>query len=131
VAIVEDLKLKGIMRRYAAVLKHYNAGYGANAMTAWRIGAGRTEDEVVPVFLSNKSISHLYRRTEHPGRWEHPLFAMIHARSDAELDGIIAALEAKSGLDDYLVLKSLREFKKKRVTYFSPAFDAWKKENMR
>ena len=85
----------------------------------------------MPVFLSNKSISHLYRRTEHPGRWEHPLFAMIHARSDGELDGIIAALEERSGLSDYLVLKSLREFKKKRVTYFSPAFDEWKKENMR
>jgi hypothetical protein len=66
-----------------------------------------------------------------PGRWEHPLFAMIHARSDGELDGIIAALEERSGLRDYLVLKSLREFKKKRVTYFSPAFDEWKKENFR
>ncbi|MBP7605134.1 MAG: Lrp/AsnC family transcriptional regulator [Spirochaetes bacterium] len=131
VAIGDELKRKGIMRRYAAVLKHYNAGYGANAMTAWKIGPGRSEEEVMPVFLSNKSISHLYRRTEHPGRWEHPLFAMIHARSDGELDGIIAALEERSGLSDYLVLKSLREFKKKRVTYFSPAFDEWKKENMR
>ncbi len=56
---------------------------------------------------------------------------MIHARSDGELDGIIAALEERSGLRDYLVLKSLREFKKKRVTYFSPAFDEWKKENFR
>jgi DNA-binding Lrp family transcriptional regulator len=130
VAIGGELKLKRIMRRYAAVLKHYNAGYGANAMTAWKTGDGRMEDEVMPVFLSAKSISHLYRRTLHPGRWEHPLFAMIHARSDAELEGIIAALEEKSGLRDYLVLKSLREFKKKRVTYFSPAFDEWKKENM-
>ncbi|HSV97318.1 MAG TPA: Lrp/AsnC family transcriptional regulator [Spirochaetota bacterium] len=130
VTIGEGLKLKGIMRRYAAVLKHYNAGYGANAMTAWKIGAGRTEDRVMPVFLSSKSISHLYRRTLHPGRWEHPLFAMIHARSDEELDGIIAALEEKSGLRDYLVLKSLREFKKKRVAYFSPAFDVWNEENM-
>lgn len=131
VAIGNELKHKGIMRRYAAVLKHYNAGYGANAMTAWKIGPDRAEEEIVPVFLSNRSISHLYRRTEHPGRWEHPLFAMIHARSDGELDGIVDALEKRSGLKDYLVLKSLREFKKKRVTYFSPAFDEWKKEYMR
>ena len=39
-------------------------------------------------------------------------------------------MRKKSGLSDYLVPKSLREFKKKRVTYFSPAFDEWKKENM-
>lgn len=131
ITIGEALKQKGIMRRYAAVLKHYNAGYGANAMTAWKTEAGRGEDEVMQVFLSAKSISHLYRRTVHPGRWEHPLFAMIHARSDGELESIIATLEKKSGLSDYLVLKSLREFKKKRVTYFSPAFDEWKKGNMR
>lgn len=131
VAIGEDLKNRKIMRRYAAVLKHYNAGYGANAMTAWKAGSGRFDEKTINVFLSNRSISHLYLRTVHPGRFEHPLFAMIHARSDEELRGIIKSLEERSGLGDYLVLRSLKEFKKKRVRYFSPDFEEWTKEYMK
>jgi len=115
----------GIMRRYAAVLKHRSAGYTANAMTAWKT------DELTDLdfFVNEKSISHLYMRTVYPGRWEHPLFAMIHAKSQTELNGIIKSLSHTSGITDYLVLESLKEFKKKRVTYFSEEFKEWKRLN--
>lgn len=115
----------GIMRRYAAVLKHRSAGYSSNAMTAWRTGDGTD----IELFINEKAISHLYYRTVYPGRWEHPLFAMIHARSDGELKDIIDRLSEKSGIKDYLALSSLREFKKKRVRYFSDEFNEWKRLN--
>lgn len=115
----------GIIRRYAAVLKHQNAGYRANAMTAWK----STESTDINLFLGNSAISHLYYRTIYPGRWEHPLFAMIHARSDDELKNIIDTLSAKSGINDYLSLSSLKEFKKSRVRYFSDEFNEWKRLN--
>lgn len=120
-----DLKRRDVMRRYAAVLKHYNAGYTANAMTAWKFDDAHREEDVMHIFSSHPGISHLYTRTLYPGRWDYPLFAMIHARTDDELRKIIGDLEAQSGIRDYLVLKSLKEFKKKRVTYFSPAFGEW------
>ncbi|HOP30394.1 MAG TPA: Lrp/AsnC family transcriptional regulator [Spirochaetota bacterium] len=115
----------GIMRRYAAVLKHRSAGFTANAMTAWKT------DEVtdLELFINEKSVSHLYLRTVYPGRWEYPLFAMIHAKSQDELDGIIKELSEKSGITDFLALESLKEFKKKRVTYFSGEFKEWKRLN--
>lgn len=115
----------GIMRRYAAVLKHRSAGYTANAMTAWKSDDMTNMD----IFINEKSISHLYLRTVYPGRWEHPLFAMIHAKSKHELEGIIKGLSEKSGITDYLALESLKEFKKKRVTYFSEEFKEWKRLN--
>jgi len=115
----------GIMRRYAAVLKHRSAGYTSNAMTAWK----SDEKTDLDIFVNEKSISHLYLRTVYPGRWEHPLFAMIHAKSKHELDGIIKTLSEKSGITDYLALDSLKEFKKKRVTYFSEEFKEWKRLN--
>ncbi len=124
-AIGEDLKRRGVMRRYAAVLKHYHAGFTANAMTAWKLPSGADTDAEIRVFASHRGISHLYMRTVHPGKWEYPLFAMVHARSEAELAGIISELEAHSGISDYLTLRSLKEYKKKRVTYFSPEFDEW------
>jgi DNA-binding Lrp family transcriptional regulator len=115
----------GIMRRYAAVLRHRSAGYRSNAMTAWKA------DDLsnIDFFKESKSVSHLYFRTIHPGRWEHPLFAMIHAKSDEELKSIIDELSAKSGIKDFLVLSSIKEFKKKRVKYFSEEFDEWKRIN--
>lgn len=113
------------MRRYAAVLRHRSAGFTANAMTAWKTG----EDFNDEAFRECGAISHLYYRTIYPGRWEHPLFAMIHAKSKDELDGIIKDLSQKSGITDYLSLESIREFKKKRVTYFSDEFNEWKRLN--
>jgi len=115
----------GIMRRYAAVLKHQSAGYKANAMTAWK--TDRSAD--MELFMKSKAISHLYFRTVYPGRWEHPLFAMIHAKTDDELKNIINELSERSGITDYLELSSLKEFKKKRVRYFSEEFNEWKRLN--
>jgi len=115
----------GVMRRYAAVLRHVSAGYRANAMTAWKPGASSNID----CFKESKSVSHLYFRTMHPGRWEHPLFAMIHAKSDEELKVIIDELSHKSGINDFLALSSIKELKKKRVRYFSDEFNKWKRLN--
>ena len=120
-----DFLASGIMRRYAAVLKHMSAGYKANAMTAWKTD-DRTDMEL---FIKEKSISHLYFRTLYPGKWEHPLFAMIHAKTDDDLNDIIKHLSEKSGIKDYLSLSSLKEFKKKRVRYFSEEFNEWKRLN--
>ena len=121
----EELKKRGVMRRYAAVLRHQNAGYTANAMTAWKFLNEEQERRSIPVFRSNAHISHLYMRTLHPGRWEYPLFAMIHARGEERLAEIIKGIEEKTGVREYIVLRSIREFKKHRPRYFSPEFAAW------
>lgn len=123
-----DLKRDGIVRRYSAVLRHRQAGYRANAMTAWKPSGAADMERVAKIFLDSPMISHLYMRTVHPGRWDYPLFAMIHARSDLDLGKIIEALADKSGMDDYLVLRSLREFKKERVVYYSSQFTDWERQ---
>ncbi|GAB6147137.1 hypothetical protein JCM12294_45810 [Desulfocicer niacini] len=50
---------------------------------------------------------------------------MIHATSDADMTEVVERLSRESGIEDYMVLNSLREFKKQRVVYFSPEFAAW------
>ena len=42
---------------------------------------------------------------------------MIHARSDEKLLELIVAISEKTGLDDYQVIRSLREFKKASMKY--------------
>jgi hypothetical protein len=81
---------------------------------------------VVRPFIEQNAVTHLYLRTLYPGRWEYPLFAMVHARSPEELNEIINELSRKSGLNEYIVLDSLREFKKERINYFSDMLQNWK-----
>jgi DNA-binding Lrp family transcriptional regulator len=116
----------GVMRRYAAVLRYAQAGFTHNAMTAWKIGMDDGFDERIRPFMEQQAVTHLYVRTLYPGRWEHPLFAMVHARSSDELDCLLEYLAHCSGLTDRLVLRSVYEYKKKQVRYFSPAFTKWK-----
>lgn len=127
--IGNSLKKEGIMRRYAAVLRHRTTGFGINAMTAWKPDRPITDETIMEVFGSVQHISHLYLRDTYPGKWEHPLFAMIHARTNEELNEIISGLKEKSGITDYLVLHSLKELKKERVKYFSHRFKEWKEQH--
>jgi DNA-binding Lrp family transcriptional regulator len=121
----ESLKSEGIMRRYSAVLRHQKAGYKANAMTVWKPINSEAADKAAGIFNEEPSISHLYLRTVLPGKWEYPLFSMIHGKDEKELESIIKRLSKVSGITDYMVLRSLKEFKKERVTYFSPEFNNW------
>jgi len=124
-----SLEENGVMRRYSAVLRHQKAGYNFNAMTAWKFTKNSSDDKAIKPFAESPSVTHLYVRTVHPGEWEYPLFAMIHAKSENELNEIIDDLSKQSGLYDKLVLHSLKEFKKQKVIYFSPDFQKWKEEN--
>lgn len=128
IACFQRLKQEGVVRRYAAVLRHREAGYRSNAMTVWKPVEGSDIEGIVKIFLESHLISHLYLRTLHPGKWEYPLFAMIHARSDDQLNAMIDELSRKSGIEDYQVLRSLKEFKKERVVYFSPRFEEWERQ---
>jgi DNA-binding Lrp family transcriptional regulator len=125
IEIGRSLQKKGTMRRYAAVLKHTKAGFTHNAMTVWKLADTGNEPSVLEAFIREDAASHLYSRTIYPGKWEYPLFAMIHAKSDDALAHIIHRLSSTSGIADYMVLRSLREFKKRRVNYFSNEFGRW------
>jgi hypothetical protein len=45
------------------------------------------------------------------------MFTMLHARSDEELVDLVSRVSQRTGLNDYLVIKSLKEFKKASMKY--------------
>jgi DNA-binding Lrp family transcriptional regulator len=106
----------GAMRRFAAVLRHTSAGYRSNAMVCWQVPSERVE-QIGFLFASDPAVSHCYERLTFPD-WPYPLYTMIHARTGEQLLSAIQGLERASGVSDYLVLRSLREYKKSRVSYF-------------
>lgn len=106
----------GMMRRFAAVLRHTSAGYTSNAMICWNVSADML-DKIGQMFAANPAVSHCYERPTFPD-WPYSLYTMIHARNESELKAIIQDLAVSSGITEYRVLNSLKEYKKSRVLYF-------------
>ncbi len=113
---VRRYKELGAIRRISAILRHRSVGYSANGMACFNIPekdillAGRRAAEFAQV-------SHCYQRPTYP-EWKYSLFAMVHARSREECDDLISHIAESIDCDDYVVLYSIREFKKERVKYF-------------
>ncbi len=124
-ARARDLQQRTLMRRFAAVLNHRKAGFGANGMAVWKVPEDDI-DEFGSEMATFKSVSHCYRRPTYDD-WPYSLFTMVHAKSRDAAEETIAALAQQAGLgdDDYAVLYSTFEFKKVRLKYYSPEYRAW------
>ena len=106
----------GVMRRYAAILRHRDAGFTANGMIVWRVPDGMIED-VGSRLGAFPQVSHCYQRPVYPD-WKYNVFSMIHCKSEDEARRTAASIRDQVGVDEYEILFSAREFKKTRVEYF-------------
>ena len=125
-AIANELKESGVMRRFATILNHRKAGFGANAMSVWAVPEEKGE-EIGREMAEFSAVSHCYLRPSYPN-WPYNLFAMVHAKTQEECDTLIEEMAKESGLTEYGKLYSTVEFKKQRLVYFDNAFEAWEKE---
>jgi len=119
----ERMLATGQMRRFAAVLNHRTAGFVQNGMGVWKVDADRV-DEAGRAMAAFRGVSHCYERPVYDD-WPYRLFSMTHGRDKAECEAVLAAISAETGLDDYAVLYSTREYKKTRLRYFTPELEAW------
>jgi len=126
--LAEQLKEAGVMRRFATILNHRKAGFTANAMSVWNVPEERGE-ELGKKIAEFRAVSHCYLRPKYPN-WPYNLFAMVHATSQEACDDVIEEIARETGLTEYGKLYSTREFKKKRLVYFDPAFEAWEREHL-
>jgi len=125
--IANELKDSGVMRRFATILNHRKAGFGANAMSVWVAPEDRAE-EIGKELANFSAVSHCYLRPTYPN-WRYNLFAMVHAKSQDECDNLIEEMARENGLKEYGKLYSTVEFKKERIVYFDDAFEAWEERN--
>ena len=113
---VKEYQNMGIMRRFAAILRHRQAGFTANGMIVWNVPEENI-DQIGLKIASFPQVSHCYRRPIYPD-WEFNLFSMIHARTIDAAEKIAKEISAIIKIDKYRILFSSREFKKERVKYF-------------
>ncbi len=113
---LQEFKAKGMLRRVGAVLSHRRAGYTGNVMCAWRVSVDKVE-ETGRLMASFPQASHVYQRPVYPD-WPYNMFTMIHGRSRQECEAVVEEIAQKTGIKDYALLYSIREFKKSSMKYF-------------
>jgi DNA-binding Lrp family transcriptional regulator len=120
---ITSFKDRKFMRRFAAVMNHRNAGFKANVMGVWVVPDGDL-GAIGPAMAGFAAVSHCYRRPTYDD-WPYSLFTMIHGRSARDCEATMEAIEAETGITEYCTLWSVKEYKKVRVRYFTPEWDAW------
>jgi DNA-binding Lrp family transcriptional regulator len=125
-SILLELQEAGIMRRFASILNHRKAGFNANAMVVWDVDEANGEaiGEKAAAF---SAVSHCYLRPKYEN-WPYNLFTMVHGKTTEETNAIIAEMEKEIESKSHMPLYSSREFKKVRIEYFTPAFEAWENQ---
>jgi DNA-binding Lrp family transcriptional regulator len=104
------LEKEGVVRRFAATIGHRALGIVANAMIAWTV----PPDRVVAtgeLFAASLEVTHCYERVKAID-WPYNLYTMVHSRSREDCLRIADQLSHQSGIRDYTVLFSEREYKK-------------------
>ncbi len=122
-SILAELQDAGVMRRFASILNHRKAGFNANAMVVWDVNEqdGEAIGEKAAAF---SAVSHCYLRPKY-ANWPYNLFTMVHGKTTEETNAIIEEMSQEIDSSSHMPLYSSREFKKVRIEYFTPAFEAW------
>ncbi len=114
--LAREFQERGIMRRYSAVLYHRKAGFMANGMGVWKVSPDSSE-EVGMKMAAHPAVTHCYERPTFPD-WPYTHFTMIHTTEKQGCEQVAQEISEATGITDYIVLYSTREYKKTRVRYF-------------
>jgi siroheme decarboxylase len=127
-AMLASFKDRKLMRRFAAVMNHRHAGFKANAMGVWAVPEGEL-DEIGPQMAGFALVSHCYRRPTYED-WPYSVFTMVHGKNARECEQTIAAIRDETGVDEYALLWSIKEYKKTRVRYYTSEWDGWREQHL-
>jgi len=115
-SMVKSMVDSGIIRRFGATLHHQKAGFSANAMVAWIVPDSKVE-EAGRIMAGFREVSHCYQRVTQ-GDWKYNVYTMIHGNSRDECREIARRISKNTGINEYAVLFSEKEFKKTSMEYF-------------
>jgi DNA-binding Lrp family transcriptional regulator len=110
---LENLQRDGIIRRFGASIGHRAIGITANAMCTWNVPDERVE-EVGAIMAGFSEVTHCYERSRRED-WTYNLFTMIHAYTRDECKKVAAQISRATGINEYSILFSEKEFKKTGV----------------
>jgi len=114
-AILENWKKEGKLRRVGSIIDHFKVGISGGAMVAWRVESERIE-QVGPKLAGFKEVTHAYERktTEN---WPFNIYTMVHGADIKEVEQTVKDMSQACGVSDYRILLTQKELKKVPPTY--------------
>ncbi len=112
---IKRLKKEGCIRRLGAILNHKKIGFKQNCICVWKVPYTLIK-KIAGIARRQEEISHCYLRKT-AKNWPYNFYTMIHGRTKQECRSIIESIAAKSGVSDYRMLFTLKEFKKTSPKY--------------
>ena len=100
----------GVLRRFAAILRHRQVGFTANGMIVWKV----PEDRITSVgetLGSFPQVSHCYERPTYDD-WPYNVFSMIHCKTHDEAYDVAKTIQNQIDVDEYKILLVLVNLKK-------------------
>jgi DNA-binding Lrp family transcriptional regulator len=110
IGTLRSLKTSGLLRRVAAVLYHRKVSYSHNAMVVWKVDE-KDMEKIGAVMASFPEVSHCYER-DTGGYWAYNLYTMVHGKHYEDCIKSVERIADQTGIKDYRILFSKREFKK-------------------
>jgi DNA-binding Lrp family transcriptional regulator len=121
--VARTLAKRGQIRRFCAHVQARKSGFAATAMGVWVVPQDDV-DAYAAKLAQHRAVSHCYLRPIYED-WPYNLYTTVHARSVDECESIINDLAIDSGLTQKQALFPTKEYKKSRVSFFSPEAEEW------
>ncbi|MDP4143418.1 MAG: Lrp/AsnC family transcriptional regulator [Bacillota bacterium] len=112
---IDWLHKTGVLKRVAAVVRHREVGFKANALVLWKVPEERVE-AVGTIMASVQQISHCYER-DTCENWKYNMYTMVHEKTRQQCEEVIKKLSRDTEVKEYRVLYSLKELKKSSMRY--------------
>jgi DNA-binding Lrp family transcriptional regulator len=112
---IREMKEKGALRRFGALLKHNKLGFKVNVMVAWETKRDKI-DFLIEKLSKELFITHCYERKTYPN-WKYNLYTMCHFKKEKEKEKILL-LAKKYGIKNFIMLETVKELKKIRLKLF-------------
>jgi len=112
---IREMKEKGALRRFGALLKHHKLGFKVNVMVAWETKRDKI-DFLIEELSKELFITHCYERKTYPN-WKYNLYTMCHFKEKKEKEKILL-LAQKYGIKNFIMLETVKELKKIRLKLF-------------
>ena len=114
-AVLENWKHEGKLRRIGSIVDHFKVGLSGGAMVAWRVEPERTE-QVGTTLAGFKEVTHAYERKT-AENWPYNLYTMVHGADIQEVEQIVKRMSQNCRVYDYRILATKKELKKVPPTY--------------
>src|SRR4030042_1447311 len=116
-AVLENWKRQGKLRRIGSIVDHFKMGLSAGAMVAWRVEPERIEQAGTKL-AGFKEVTHAYERKT-AANWPYNLYTMVHGADIQEVEKIVERMGGACRVSDSRILTTKRELKKVPPTYIT------------